>query len=212
MHFHILTLAAILSLTTALPTTTGDDTHCAPGTTFYHCKTNNFRGCCTIDPCALPSCPSQTAPSILPTPPTCPGTVQIYQPKTQTHLSGSGSTISTPNFNLTKSPTREWTQTITFSVPKSATECALRWSVPAKRTFQAGDNAVVHVSQGHPATGREIGTADFTNWPGVDGPHKHSVAKVDCMPEMVFGLRLAAESEIFLAQDGQTGWFVEYSC
>ncbi|KAL7932618.1 hypothetical protein V8C35DRAFT_328250 [Trichoderma chlorosporum] len=30
---------------------------CLPGTTFYSCEANKFRGCCSTDPCALHSCP-----------------------------------------------------------------------------------------------------------------------------------------------------------
>ncbi|KAJ4858571.1 hypothetical protein T069G_06838 [Trichoderma breve] len=30
---------------------------CSPGTTFYSCGANKFRGCCSTDPCALHSCP-----------------------------------------------------------------------------------------------------------------------------------------------------------
>ncbi|KAL7954241.1 hypothetical protein V8C34DRAFT_320138 [Trichoderma compactum] len=30
---------------------------CSPGTTFYSCVANKFRGCCSTDPCALHSCP-----------------------------------------------------------------------------------------------------------------------------------------------------------
>ncbi|KAL7816282.1 hypothetical protein V8C26DRAFT_429132 [Trichoderma gracile] len=34
-----------------------DETDCLPGTTFYSCVANRFRGCCSTDPCALSSCP-----------------------------------------------------------------------------------------------------------------------------------------------------------
>ncbi|KAL5084463.1 hypothetical protein Trisim1_011741 [Trichoderma cf. simile WF8] len=30
---------------------------CSPGTTFYACGANKFRGCCSVDPCALRFCP-----------------------------------------------------------------------------------------------------------------------------------------------------------
>ncbi|KKP06600.1 hypothetical protein THAR02_01298 [Trichoderma harzianum] len=30
---------------------------CSPGTTFYSCGANKFRGCCSVDPCALHFCP-----------------------------------------------------------------------------------------------------------------------------------------------------------
>ncbi|PTB76612.1 hypothetical protein M440DRAFT_1317781, partial [Trichoderma longibrachiatum ATCC 18648] len=33
------------------------ESDCLPGTTFYSCVTNKFRGCCSTDPCALSSCP-----------------------------------------------------------------------------------------------------------------------------------------------------------
>ncbi|KAK4078058.1 hypothetical protein Purlil1_12079 [Purpureocillium lilacinum] len=37
------------------------DTDCPPGTQFYVCYANKFRGCCSKDPCALPDCPDNPA-------------------------------------------------------------------------------------------------------------------------------------------------------
>ncbi|KAL6854694.1 hypothetical protein J3F83DRAFT_754493 [Trichoderma novae-zelandiae] len=39
------------------PLVVRDDTDCSPGTTFYSCVANQFRGCCSTDPCALRACP-----------------------------------------------------------------------------------------------------------------------------------------------------------
>lgn len=48
----------INSLERALP-----DGTCNTGTVFYSCQVNNFRGCCSVDPCALPGCPDAAASS-----------------------------------------------------------------------------------------------------------------------------------------------------
>ncbi|KAF5861288.1 hypothetical protein ETB97_000404 [Aspergillus alliaceus] len=224
MHFHTTTwataLTTLLTLTTALPTTltTRDDTQCKPGTAFYVCQINNFRGCCSIDPCALESgCPDTTpTPSPSPTPsptPSCPaGKSEIYLPKMQTYLSGSENPVSEQNINLTKSADKEWSQTMTFSVPSGAKSCTLMWGVPEERNFKAGDNALVRVWQGAKAEGDSIGAADFTNWPGVSGAHEHTVGLAECKEEMVFRARLEKESEVFLEQDGETGWYLHYEC
>lgn len=34
-----------------------DDTSCPTGEQFYHCGSNGFRGCCSVDPCDLRRCP-----------------------------------------------------------------------------------------------------------------------------------------------------------
>ncbi|KAL2070980.1 hypothetical protein VTL71DRAFT_14006 [Oculimacula yallundae] len=52
----------IYRLERALP-----DGTCNAGKVFYSCQVNSFRGCCSVDPCALPACPdtdssSSTAP------------------------------------------------------------------------------------------------------------------------------------------------------
>ncbi|KAF7630589.1 hypothetical protein F9C07_11300 [Aspergillus flavus] len=216
MHFHKITLgatlAALLSLTTALPTTsysfpltTRDDTQCPTGKSFYRCYKNNFRGCCSVDPCDLDDgCPDNDTP-------TCtPG--KIYQPKMQTYLLPSSDPISTPNLNVSKSATAEWDQTMTFSVPQGAKTCTLNWGVPAERNFKAGNNALVRVWQGDQVEGESIGAADFTNWPGVEGPHLHTVGTVQCAEEIVLRSRLDKESEVFLEQGAETGWYIDYKC
>ncbi|KAB8207223.1 hypothetical protein P875_00095244 [Aspergillus parasiticus SU-1] len=216
MHFHKITLgttlAALLSLTTALPTTsysspltTRDDTQCPTGKAFYVCNKNNFRGCCSVDPCDLDAgCPDNDTP-------TCtPG--EIYQPTMQTYLLPSSDPVSTPNLNVSKSTTAEWDQTMTFSVPQGAKTCTLMWGVPAERNFKAGQNALVRVWQGDKAEGESIGAADFTNWPGVDGPHTHTVGTVQCAEEIVLRSRLDKDSEVFLEQGAETGWYIDYKC
>ncbi|CZT07199.1 uncharacterized protein RAG0_12728 [Rhynchosporium agropyri] len=39
------------------------DGTCNTGKVFYSCQVNNFRGCCSVDPCALPACPDPDASS-----------------------------------------------------------------------------------------------------------------------------------------------------
>lgn len=33
---------------------------CTAPYVFYRCQSNGFDGCCLVDPCALPDCPSET--------------------------------------------------------------------------------------------------------------------------------------------------------
>ncbi|KAB8071153.1 hypothetical protein BDV29DRAFT_179764 [Aspergillus leporis] len=214
MLFRASTVTAILSLlslSTALPATplsstlyTRDDTQCQAGTAFYVCHINNFRGCCSVDPCALESgCPDTKT-----TPPTCTdGKAQIYQPTMQTLISGA-EPVSTPNFNVSKSATKTWAQSMTFEVPKDAKACELKWSVPAERNFMAGNNALVRVFDRQ----KSLGAADFTNWPGVTGEHHHNVASVECKEELTFRLKLDNESEVFIDQSEEAGWYIQYSC
>ncbi|KAF7594668.1 hypothetical protein BBP40_008760 [Aspergillus hancockii] len=116
--------------------------------------------------------------------------------------------ISTPNFNISKSAAKTWDQSMTFSVPAEAKSCSVMWSVPEERNFRAGDNALVRVYQDR----ESVGAADFTNWPQVAGEHRHTVGAAECREEMTFRLRLEKESEVFIEQDGETGWYVEYQC
>ncbi|KAE8374694.1 hypothetical protein BDV26DRAFT_269483 [Aspergillus bertholletiae] len=218
MHFHTTlgtALATFLTLTTALPTTsysspltTRDDGQCPTGKNYYVCYLNNFRGCCSVDPCALEAgCPDTTEPS----PPTCtPG--QVYQPKMETYISPSSTPVDTPNLNVSKSAATEWDQTMTFSVPQGAKSCTVMWGVPAERNFKAGNNALVRVWKGEAANGDSVGAADFTNWPGVAGAHTHTVGAVDCAEQMVFRTRLEKDSEVFLEQGAETGWYIDYEC
>ncbi|KAM0455575.1 hypothetical protein ACHAPV_007652 [Trichoderma viride] len=39
------------------PSAADEEDGCSKGTAFYSCEANNFRGCCSVDPCGLSSCP-----------------------------------------------------------------------------------------------------------------------------------------------------------
>ena len=40
----------------------GSNTTCGNGLQFYFCEANDFRGCCSVDPCDLPGCPEDSFP------------------------------------------------------------------------------------------------------------------------------------------------------
>ncbi|KAE8155353.1 hypothetical protein BDV25DRAFT_146515 [Aspergillus avenaceus] len=212
MHFQVSTVAAALalfSLTTALPTTptsllTRDDTQCETGKAYYVCNLNDFRGCCSVDPCALEDgCPDQNNDE-----PTCKdGKAKLFQPQMQTIIEGADP-ISTPNFNVSNTADTKWEQTMTFKLPADAKSCSINWAVPADRNFQAGQNAVVRAYQ----DGKSIGSGDFTGWPDVEGPHSHTVGPAECKETLELRLALDKESHVFLEQGAETGWYVQYDC
>lgn len=236
---------SLLSLTNAMPTaksstlTTRDDTQCKAGTSFYNCYKNNFRGCCSVDPCNLAAgCPVQTsvptsaptsAPTSVPTPdptpqtPVCKGgKAQVYQPKMQSIQDG-GEPVSASNLDLYKSTTEERYQTMTFTLPAGAKSCEVKWGIPAERNFTVGNRGVVDVWQGTDTDKKSIGAADFANWPAFQGPRLNNVGSAECQEKIELTTKLAAtskelekekgqETHVFLEQNEETGWFIEYQC
>ncbi|KAL7921720.1 hypothetical protein ACQKWADRAFT_313797 [Trichoderma austrokoningii] len=47
-----------------VPSAAGEEDYCSKGTAFYSCEGNNFRGCCSVDPCDLSSCPDTSFGSL----------------------------------------------------------------------------------------------------------------------------------------------------
>ncbi|KAF2194490.1 hypothetical protein K469DRAFT_705950 [Zopfia rhizophila CBS 207.26] len=63
MHFcTLLAATALTGFAAAAPAPEVPGGGCPIGTHFYTCFKNGFRGCCSIDPCDLPSCPSTQTP------------------------------------------------------------------------------------------------------------------------------------------------------
>ncbi|RAH81293.1 hypothetical protein BO86DRAFT_456509 [Aspergillus japonicus CBS 114.51] len=227
----LLASTAVLSLSVALPTadpslpyllSPRDDTQCIAGTTFYACYLNHFRGCCSVDPCALEAgCPDNN-----PNPNnnqqhhhqqvTCPvsGT-QVFQPQMEMIFPTEPTTspIPTPDLNLSRSATTQWNQLMTFTLPSEARQCTLGWTIPARRNFTAGSNALVRVLENvAPGNITRIGAADFSYWPQTPGPHEALVGTLDCKEQLQFHLTLEHRDAVFMAQDAQTGWWVRYTC
>ncbi|KAH8424870.1 uncharacterized protein LDX57_002614 [Aspergillus melleus] len=283
-------------LATALPTerarsdmalTARDDTQCPAGKAFYVCALNNFRGCCSVDPCALKEgCPDKTGgttpppvscpetgttnppgvsctdpgtknpekpkdttknetkppsnscpapetdtnpnppkkptdeptdkPSTSPKKnPTCPPSgkkTKLFQPLTQTLIPNS-SPVPTTNFNVSKTATTDQQQLISWKLPATAKSCIIGWAVPLKRNFKAGGNASVDVYVGSDKNNnKRVGNANFAFWPERDEARSNLVAVVECKEDMLFRLKMEHEDSVFLEQNEETGWWVEYEC
>ncbi|KAK1147893.1 hypothetical protein N8T08_000408 [Aspergillus melleus] len=246
-------------LATALPTerarsdmtlTARDDTQCPAGKAFYVCALNNFRGCCSVDPCALKegcpdykggdstknetkppnnSCPAPETDTNPKTPkkptdeptsppkkaPTCPPSgkkTKLFQPLTQTLIPNS-SPVTTSNFNVSKTATTDQQQLISWKLPATAKSCIIGWAVPLKRNFKAGVNALVNVYVGSDKNNnKRVGNANFAFWPERDEARSNLVAVVECKEDMLFRLKMEHEDSVFLEQNGETGWWVEYEC
>jgi len=86
------------------------DGTCNAGKVFYNCQINSFRGCCSVDPCALPACPDMDSSS----------TKSTSQPTTrQTLISIPNSVLSSTLAMTTTPPTSIIVDiAITSSTPK----------------------------------------------------------------------------------------------
>ncbi|RAH46647.1 uncharacterized protein BO95DRAFT_100108 [Aspergillus brunneoviolaceus CBS 621.78] len=231
----LLASTAVWSLSVALPTTDTnvlpslsprDDTQCGAGTTFYACYLNHFRGCCSVDPCALEAgCPDNPANnnhhhhysySTENTQISCPASgTQVFQPQMELIFptEPAASPFPTPDLNLSRSATTQWDQLMTFTLPTEARHCTLGWTIPARRNFTAGSNALVRVLENvAPGNITRIGAADFSYWPQTPGPHEALVGTMDCKEQLQFHLTLEHRDAVYMAQDAQTGWWVRYTC
>ncbi|PLB47656.1 hypothetical protein P170DRAFT_437438 [Aspergillus steynii IBT 23096] len=228
-------LAAALPTTERSTLTARDDTQCDVNTNFYVCHINNFRGCCSVDPCALKDgCPDNKDDSSdddnsksgsdddndddssddeTEEPASCPSsgkTTKLFQPHMETlFVKPAGASISTPNLNISKSNTSEWQQTISWKLPSAAKDCKLGWDIPEERNFKSGNNSRVAVYDGD----TKITSADFAFWPDTPGARSSPVGGVDCKEDLEFRLELVYNGEyVFLEQNEETGWWVEFSC
>ena len=211
-----------------------DPTACPVGKQWFVCKNNNFKGCCSVDPCNMSNCPDSTLP---PAPP-CPGkTKRQFQPQMFTLWPTNGSRLATTGSNINLDPFSA--QLIIFPpLGPTAVNCQLRWFVPKDRVFEVNQSGLTDVSpittpllqpaklswnsiKG--AVGKVQGAADFTNWPQVDGAHDHSVTPVSCRGPGPLGrvalltqLRKTAEpplaGTVKLSQGAMTGWYMQYDC
>ncbi|KAI9038989.1 uncharacterized protein KD926_010091 [Aspergillus affinis] len=210
-------------LAAALPTTASsglalssrDDTQCEAGTAFYACKLNNFRGCCSVDPCALQDgCPDQTDDGSQPPLGSCPAKgekTRLFQPQMQTLiLPDTDHPKPAENFDLIKSNTTERQQIASWTLPSEAKDCSVGWSIPEERNFSAGHTARVTVFENE--DNERLGSADFSFWPETPGPRSNLVAAVDCKENLSLRLAMVLNDQVFLEQNEETGWWVEYSC
>ncbi|RAL15907.1 uncharacterized protein BO97DRAFT_177310 [Aspergillus homomorphus CBS 101889] len=229
---------AFLSVSTALPAvehspsshllSLRDDTQCGPRSAYYVCYLNHFRGCCSVDPCALEAgCPDNNHHShpndhsfnlsaAEEVRPVCsPSGTQIFQPQMEIIFPTDPAvdSITTANLNLSRSATTQWNQLMSFNLPSEARQCTIGWTIPARRNFTAGSNALVRVIE-HLAPGNStrIGAADFSFWPDTPGPHEALVGTTACKEHLQFQLILEHRDTVFMEQNERTGWWVRYTC
>ncbi|KAH7354639.1 hypothetical protein BKA65DRAFT_226476 [Rhexocercosporidium sp. MPI-PUGE-AT-0058] len=69
------------------------DGTCNAGKAYYVCQINSFKGCCSVDPCALPACPDSESSST-----TAPASKSTTQPTSRQTL------VSIPNSVLSSAP------------------------------------------------------------------------------------------------------------
>lgn len=214
---------------------------CSAGTSYYVCANNGFKGCCTVDPCALPACPSSDykSPPINPntTAPICaPGvhklystslhTIQPAKPDEEIFSSKNGPL----NYFISNSGPGEESATseqvaIFSGIPASAKKCQINWSVAAERTFTVSGNGLTDVctlkspipekityNTVQAAVGVKVGSADFTNWPQSVGVQNHLVGSVDCSSDLALKLAIVNVGEVLLTPTPDTGFYVEYEC
>lgn len=229
---------SFLSLCLAIPMSNfarnDDPTACQKGKSFYNCQKNGFKGCCTIDPCALPSCPDPPILDTIGLNRICtPGQHKVYQPTMNTifpafpDASSKGSELW---ISQSTNPSNTRQQVVTFSgIPFTAQNCSLNWS-SGSTSFNVSGSGLTDVSlvNGPPsavinskvisaAVGMKIGAADFTNWPQQKdaSAYQHIVGSApNCSAEMTFmvGIAVGNVGEVRLQLDQESGFYVEYEC
>lgn len=165
-------------------------------------------------------------PKPKPSTPSCPPGGQkrkLFLPKMQTLVAGSPP-ISTPNFNLSKSDSGETQQRMAWQLPAKAKDCTIGWSVPAERNFKAGRNSLVNVYYAKDNDSKApfyansaedkkaLGNANFAFWPETPGKRTNVVSAVQCKEDLAFRLQMVHKDQVFIEQNGETGWWVEYTC
>ncbi|KAK2742631.1 hypothetical protein FQN55_007750 [Onygenales sp. PD_40] len=209
----LLAVAGAGTLTSALPRNNNPLTarsECPAGTSYYACYQSKFYGCCSVDACAATNgCPDDTT---TPPPTTCtPGQkTRVFLPEMKVVYDGTAQPTIGKDIYLEP----EAGQQLTFKLPADAKKCDFGWSVPEERQFTVSGNGLTKVERVE-ADGSlsEVGGADFTNWPQVQGAHNHSVGfDEECAEEMTYRTSLREEGEVAMVQNEETGWFIEYTC
>ena len=152
-----------------------------------------------------------------PTQPTCKdGLARVYMPTMHTiDAANPRSRIETTDIDLTKSAKKTTMQTMTFKLPSEAVgkDCLVNWGMPAERDFTVVDGGVVDVIETTDGLSEKVGAANFENWPETEGPKDMNVVgSTECKEQLDFLLSLRNEGSVFMAQNEETGWFVQYKC
>jgi len=150
---------------TSSPLTEREWKDCPAKTSYYTCASNGFKGCCSVDPCDLPDCPSSgpALPPVIPGPtgpspaPVCaPGTHKLYHTSLHTIQPAKPDTevfsskVAPLNYFISNSGPGEEAatseQVAVFSgIPTTAKNCQIGWSVGAEREFVVTGNALTDV-------------------------------------------------------------------
>jgi hypothetical protein len=120
------------------------------------------------------------------------------------------------DFHVSKSGDDLQEQDMYFSLPPTATECSLNWSVPeeAERNFTVSGSGYVRVFVVDRAgnVGKHVGGADFRYWDDDASASNHLSANIDCTTEPIFRVTPDQDGEIFIDQNDHTGWYIQYKC
>ncbi|KAF1998450.1 hypothetical protein P154DRAFT_439203 [Amniculicola lignicola CBS 123094] len=223
----ILFSSAILSLAAAAPS---PDIWrgCHNDKKFYSCYGNGFRGCCSVDPCNLSTCPDVVTPSATPSAaPSCtPGKHRAYLPDTYAIFPDK------PNDWRNQSSTYHVSQALNgenkrdtllrFKLPAAAKNCGLSWQQPLQGSnFAYFNTGFVEIYDVKNYKSGVTGNADFTFWPEMPKYDEHSSGAGYCAEEVLFWTSLVgspkgAEGSVVMGQSGEVGkengWYLSYEC
>ena len=170
----------------ALPSrllSTRDDNQCDAGTNIYTCGSNDFRGCCSVDPCDLPGGCLDDVENDKPSLPARPAQLSKSFPPRQEKIfpKDGGEPYFSSNFELSaSSETSSSRQTTTFYAPPEVVaaggNCEVRWYVEniLSRNFTVeGINGIVNLYDID--AGDRIGQTAMQNWDDEDFPEAHDI-------------------------------------
>ncbi|PGH04272.1 hypothetical protein GX51_03617 [Blastomyces parvus] len=218
-----LLLAATGTLVSALPASTNSlqarYTECAANTQWYVCAKNKFVGCCSVDPCDMDDGCPEDGNNGPPAPPTCkPGSeTRIFGPEMQAVENGKVRPEIGTDFSVSRTGSTAHDQQMTFkNIPTNAKRCSLGWYAPTDSTFTVDGNGQTYISLVQDdGTLKEIGLANFENWPGSEPAVDHPVTSTDCQETLTFRLHLnpkAKDGEVLLVQNSKSGFYLTPVC
>ncbi|KAI1764240.1 hypothetical protein GGR53DRAFT_327618 [Hypoxylon sp. FL1150] len=228
------TLACLAAVAIATPTWTD----CEAGETFYSCA-NGYRGCFSMDPCALPPAISTTTTTTAAAAcPTGTASAKIWQPTMYNIYPSDPSRSEAPVSHLEvqlhgSDPAVE--QVAVFSgIPASAKSCTLGWSQAAasERVFVVEKSGLVSTTQltGFPSDAvsaasvaayepedpAEKGlTTDFTLWDKTATATGHVGGGVDCAESIYVKVAIEpvnGDGHVYMDQDLKNGLTIAYTC
>ncbi|KAI1073935.1 hypothetical protein F5B20DRAFT_565248 [Whalleya microplaca] len=209
---------------------------CPTGEQWYTCA-NGYKGCYSVDPCALPPITS-TTPSATAACPTGTAKAKVNKP-TMYNLYPDQPDLSEPSVSrleirVGKDVTPLNQVAVFKGIPEGAKHCTMGWSQAdsAHRNFSTTGSGLVTLNQltGFPADGAPVSSSsvakfedpaapktspEFTRWDESAEASDHTNGQVDCSTEMYFKISPGEgnnEGYVYLDQDDNNGLWVQYTC